>query len=137
MPAKATLKSTVRPKNLSRHLFNHIEVAIASLTDVLALAQKGTYAGSTIDGICRKWQDQLRLYNLDYEARVSIAICTIRDLSADWPLSTEPGRASYTPVPRNDRYNMWEGPNLEARLSLIRYTLKRLRDWRRRMPVSR
>jgi hypothetical protein len=27
---------------------------------------------------------------------------------------------------------MWGGANLEARLSLMRYMLKRLRDWKRR-----
>jgi hypothetical protein len=60
----------------------------------------------------------------------------VRALADNWPGRTShKGKYNAFPVPRNDDFRLWEGPNLTARIDLMRYLAKRLRDWRRRTPA--
>ena len=65
-------------------------------------------------GICYNWK-----VNLDDE----IAYTLINVLSLDWTHHTGD---KYYPVPDDDTIGLWEGKNLEMRLSLIDHILKRL-----------
>lgn len=63
---------------------------------------------------------------------VSIALvcrCAVR-----WKHKAAAFPGSYTayPIKENPNFGKWEGPNLEARISLLRYVIKRLRDAIRR-----
>jgi hypothetical protein len=81
-------------------------------------------------GICLNW----KLAIMDAKAgenRIN-PYEILNHLAADWPDTAWPGETMAYPVPDNPRYALWQADNLEYRLSLIRYMIKRLRDLKRR-----
>ena len=67
-------------------------------------------------GICKNWCEILD---------DSIVYILVMKLSKDWEYFT--GYYDY-PVPDDESFDLWEGINLEMRLSLIDHILKRLEE---------
>jgi hypothetical protein len=111
----------------------HLTILIDSLNDLIAAAKRGEIQEPS-DGICLNWSFRFESMIRDHTPFVT-AMDLVKEFSIGWPQTNSPWAKSYTPVPLNkDHRDRWTGPQLELRLSLMRYMAKRLRDWRRRAP---
>lgn len=99
---------------------------MTALKEVMRLARSDEIKTQLFSGICCAWQWQLD------ENNGEVCYSLVMHLAADWPLSRKPGVITSYPVPENDSIGKWVGKNLELRLNLMRYILRRLRDWHRR-----
>lgn len=82
-------------------------------------------------GICGEWADKQRYNTPEWHACFDL----INALGTrHWPEGkTLGGSVAYPiPWPSGPSPKRWEGEQLRLRLSLMRYVLKRLRDWIRR-----
>lgn len=107
-----------------------IDMIHGTLLEVLKQAEKGDIRSKYL-GICRLWAEQTERQSRTF---ASIRIYEIVSyLAQDWEFSAYPRERNVHPVPlpTNGEHH-WEGAQLVYRLDLIRYILKRLRDWKRR-----
>ena len=85
------------------------------------------------NGICANIEHKFSNDNpdtcVDLEVIHLVSICAVK---WDYPANRRVGRLLIYPVEENENFGKWEGPNKEARLSLIRYVIKRLGDTIRR-----
>lgn len=98
----------------------------SSLLEVLNGALKGCVARQ-YEGICSNWTKAFDAY-LPEDGCYDI----VQHIAMDWPDSRLPGIVDCYPIKEDDCFGKWQGPNLASRISLMRYILKRLRDWKRR-----
>ena len=121
------------PKQTLKAHFNLNRTQLDTLLAGLNLLIKDCQTGQLDDpvwGICYNWRSLVK----DPSIRDWTYVLVNR-LGAGWPDSCCPGRSVPYPIKEDPRYHHWEGPNLAARLSLMRYIAHRLRDWRRRTPT--
>lgn len=122
--------------NFSRPM---LDALISSLNQLIKHAQEGTLANRG-EGICTSWMNKLLPEQYREMENEQLGCCTttfslVAHISADWPGSRTPGKPNSWPIQTDYNYPMWEGSNLAARLSLMRYVAHRLRGWRRRTPA--
>ena len=92
-------------------------------------------------GVCQAWAVEVDQFdetsNNPFERTGMspwwLAFKLVEFLAADWPESAYPGKQDCWPVPKTPY--KWQGEGLQLRKSLMRYILKRLRDWIRRTPA--
>lgn len=72
--------------------------------------------GEIVDGLCFGSESWFNSYTLTAEC------------SATWPGCRSPGEVTSFPIRRTQGFRMWEGPNLEARLSLLDHMYKMASD---------
>lgn len=101
-----------------------IERLEETLKDLLNKAVTGKLTNNL--GICYQWQEAFN------EGNDSQCYNLVAEFAKEWPESANPGNTVPYPISENDYYSRWCGPNLILRISLMRYILKRLRDWKRR-----
>lgn len=115
-----------------------LDILINTLNTLIKQAERGLVEHPNV-GICANWHDllpnryqEIKTPGMGY---TDVAYRLVAVLSADWPGSKTPGERNNYPVPHDDCYRLWEGPNLAARLSLMRHIYKHLWGWRRRTPA--
>lgn len=105
---------------------------IVILLDTLNVMRDQVRAGKHVQfpnlGICDNWETRLP-WDTTNEI---ITYRLVEYFSASWPESAYPGQKACSPIKEDRRMPKWSGSNRRARLSLMAYMAKRLRDWKRR-----
>lgn len=109
-----------------------IDKLIATLKRVLDNAIGGVVTDWMDQGICAGWACE---YAGVEQPGWEIPFRLLSYFATDWEHTRSPGKLVNYPIKHTEGFGKWEGPNLTMRVSLIRYVLKRLRDWRRRTPA--
>ena len=120
--AKDTLKTKF---NFSR---KQLDELLLTLNQLKSNARQGLIHRPDA-GICWNWDRLLQQFGRYPNTSFDVVLC----LAMEWPGTLSPGKFCAYPVPHG--YPYWSGLALDARLDLMDYIAKRLRDWRRRTPA--
>lgn len=118
------------------HSIETMEAILTLLNQLLRKVVSGEMPSAPREGICFNMYELTgRHKQSDPLEQVSV-VQLVSVCSAGWPLSVYPGRRAAFPVPEDIHFGLWEGPNRELRVSLMRYVIKRLRDALRRAKAN-
>lgn len=90
-----------------------------TLIDTLLVLKQQAELGNILKpnyGICKNWKEIL---NDEFSYEI------VGEFSTDWEHKTT---SYYYPVPDDESFELWDGVNLEMRLSLVDHILKRLEE---------
>lgn len=127
--------------NLKRNWKKHeLQMALIALQALLTfIVHKRElpegYRFADKEGACYNWASWLNTRYPEFHYSVHLTHSLMERFGASWLHSCHPGEDRSYFVPRNEAYGLWEGPNRQMRIHLMRYAIKRLRDLVRRAPA--
>jgi hypothetical protein len=118
---------------------NELQMALLSLQALLTFIvhKRELPEGHRFDdkeGVCFNWASWLNIRHPESRYSVYLTHSLMERFGACWLHSRHPGEERPYFVPRNEGYELWEGPNRQLRIHLMRYAIKRMHNMVRRAP---